>query len=234
VINGCSASAVRTGRSEPNDPALLLTNGHCAEERPPRGTGIRDRPSRLSVTVGDVSGNASVRAFTTRLLYATMSGTDVALYRLDRTYAELADAGVPALTLSDEGSRVGDRVTLLSGAWQESFACTIEAIVPTLREGGYEQHDALRYATSAGCEPGPGTSGSPLVDPDTRQVVAIHNTHNDGDGEACGDDNPCEVDPQGATTAVKGRSYAQQTAGLARCIAAGSRVVLTQPGCALE
>ncbi|MGN9844832.1 hypothetical protein ACTMTI_42550 [Nonomuraea sp. H19] len=47
----------------------------------------------------------------------------------------------------------------------------VKAVVPGLREGGYEQENALRY-TSA-CEPGHGASGSPLIAPDGHSVVGL-------------------------------------------------------------
>lgn len=234
VVNSCSASVIRTRSSQPADRALLLTNGHCAEPLPPRGKALNARPAESIVTINGAAGNAIARTSTTQLMYATLTGTDVAVYRLASTYAQLAESGVRVLSLSHSGPEVGDRLSLLSGTYQTSFSCQVAAIVPTLREAGYQQRDAIRYGRGAACEPGPGTSGSPLVDARTGEVVAIHNTHNVGDGRRCSRDNPCEVDPSGTITAVKRRGYAQQTAGLAQCIVAGSRLDLSNPGCQLR
>lgn len=233
VVDRCSAAVIRVQSSQPADHALLLTNGHCAERRPPRGKALGARKVQSIVTINGAAGNAIVRTSTTRLLYATMTGTDVAVYRLASTYAQLAESGVRVLSLSERGPAAGDRLSLLSGTYQTTFSCRVDAIVPTLREGGYEQRDAIRYGRSASCEPEPGTSGSPLLDARTGDVVAIHNTHNVGDRRRCSVDNPCEVDPSGKTTAVKRRGYAQQTAGLATCIVPGSRLDLSNPGCQL-
>lgn len=233
IINGCSASVISTGSSQLTDKALLLTNGHCANRRPPHGKAFGPRPNKSIVTVSGAAGNAIVRTSTTHLLYATMTGTDVAVYRLTDTYAELAQSGVRVLPLSESGPEIGDSLTLSSGNAQTTFTCEADAIVPTLRETGYKLRDAIRYGRSDSCEPEGGTSGSPLVDSRTGEIVAIHNTHNYGDGRPCGEGNPCEVDADGKVTSVKRRGYAQQTAGLVKCVVAGSRIYLANPGCQL-
>lgn len=231
VFNYCSASVVRVPSSRPSDHALLLTAGHCAVERPPRGAALSDEPSHGIVWINGADGNAIARTVTTRLLYATMTDTDVALYRLADTYSALAAAGVRALPLSTSPPQVGDRLTMPSGALQTIFSCQVAAIVPTLREAGYVEHESIRYADDPECRPVPGSSGAPLVDARTHEIVGIHNTHEEGTGKPCSEDNPCEVEPDGSPLAVKGRAYGQQTASLAGCIVAGSRLDLTDPGC---
>jgi len=208
-LDGCSAAVFRPEASQDADRALLLTNGHCVEPRPAPGETSAERPERRTVTINGADGNPIVRTSTTRLLTATMSGTDVAVYRLADTYAQLARAGVRALALADEGPAPGDRLTLRSGRWQQRFSCRIEAVVPVLREGGYEQRDALRYAADPACEPGPGTSGSPLVD-ERGRIVAVHSTHHAGEGAPCDEGSPCEAGPDGATAVVPGAGYAQR------------------------
>lgn len=233
VFNYCSASVVRVPSSRPTDHALLLTAGHCAERRPPRGEALSNRPSDGIVTVNRADGNPVVRTSTTRLLYATMTGTDVALYRLADTYADLARAGIRPFLLAADGPAVGDRLTMLSGAGQKIYSCRVAAIVPTLREAGYVERESIRYATTPDCRPIPGTSGSPLLDERTHEVVGLHNTHDTGTGKPCSEGNPCEVGPDGTVTAVENGSYGQQTDGLERCIADGSRFDLALPGCPL-
>jgi hypothetical protein len=227
----CSGAVVRTVTARADDPALLLTNGHCVKgTRPAPGSALVDRPAAQPVTITDREGYPKVEARTTRLVYATMTGTDVALYRLDRTYAELADAGAKVFDLTTTPAAAGDRVDLLSGTWGRRWSCAVQAVVPVLREGGYEQENALRY-TSA-CEPGHGTSGSPLIAPDGRTVVGLHNTSNDK-GKRCTENNPCEVDAKGRVTVRKGAHYGQQVAAVPACLAPGSELDLSHPDCAL-
>ena len=112
------------------------------------------------------------------------------------------------------------------------LSCTAEAVVPHLKEGGYQLENSIRYATSPQCRPFHGMSGSALLAADGSTVVGVHNTHNDS-GEPCSDNNPCEVGADGSTTSVQGRSYGQQVDGITACLSAGSRLDLTLPGCAL-
>jgi hypothetical protein len=233
VPGGCSASVVRVAASRPSDPAMLLTNGHCIAPRPPVGATLVDRPASDRVTLNGPTSNVVATATATRLLYATMTGTDVALYRLRETYAELADLGAPARELATQGPAPGTALALQSGALQNTYSCRVEALVPAVREAGYTQRDVIRYADDTSCAPVGGTSGSQLIDTRTGQIVAVHNSHVTGDGKPCTEGEPCEVAADGATSSVKGRSYGQQTAGLAACLGAGSTLDLRRPGCAV-
>jgi hypothetical protein len=230
-FGGCSGAVVRTTAARADDPALLLTNGHCVQgTRPAPGSALLDQPATQPVTITDREGYPKVEARTTRLLYATMTGTDVALYRLDRTYAELAAARAKVFDLTTTPAAAGDRVDLLSGTWGRRWSCAVKAVVPGLREGGYEQENAVTY-TSA-CEPGHGASGSPLIAPDGQTVAGLHSTSND-DGKSCTENNPCEVDAAGQVTVRKGAHYGQQVAAVPACLAPGSVLDLSRPGCTL-
>ncbi|SEQ25288.1 Trypsin-like peptidase domain-containing protein [Lentzea xinjiangensis] len=212
-IGGCSASVVRTGRTRNDDPALLLTNGHCVPQRPAPGETLEDVPVDLPVTIGDRQGYLQARARTTRLVHATMSGTDTALFRLDQTYAQLRAKGVKVFRLSDRPARPGDRVDIISSGNGKRFECTIEAVVPHLREEGYTQDNAYRYDSA--CGPSHGGSGAPIVLVDGVTVVGVHSTGNDN-GEQCTANNPCEVAPDGTVTVRQGARYGQQVGHLTR------------------
>lgn len=226
-LNGCSGSVVRTAASAPTDPALLLTNGHCAAQRPAPGDAVVNQPDSQVVSIADRQGYPQATARTTRLLYATMTGTDVALYRLDKTYAEL---NAKIFTLATEPATVGTQVAIVSAAG-DRYTCTIEAIIPRLREDGYQQEDSYRYDRA--CGPSHGSSGAPLVLADGATIVGVHNTSNDS-GEQCTVNNPCEVAADGTVTAEQGRRYGQRTTMLPACLTVGSRLRLTAPGCTLQ
>lgn len=230
-LGDCVGSVVRTAASRPDDPALLLTNGHCVQgTRPAPGTALADLPADRVAPIADRQGYPRITARATRLVYATMTGTDIALYRLNRTYAQLAARGAKVFRLATSPVRAGDRLSLAYTT--RRMTCTAEAVVGHLREGGYQQDDAIRYATAKDCAPVHGMSGSALLAPDGRTVAGIHNTHNEA-GERCTDDNPCEVGPNGAVTSVKGRSYGQQVNLIGACLSRGSRLDLSRKGCAL-
>ncbi|MCM4084307.1 trypsin-like serine protease [Paractinoplanes hotanensis] len=226
-FNGCSASVVRTTSSSANDPALLLTNGHCATERPAPGDATVDQPDSQTVRIQDRQGYVQATARTTRLLYATMTGTDVALYRLDKTYAQL---GTKVFTLARTAATSGTHLSIISGGAGARYACTVDAVVPHLREAGYQQDRSYRY--ERGCEATHGTSGAPLVLADGFTVVGVHSTGNDS-GEQCTENNPCEVATDGTVSAEQGRRYGQRTTMLPACLTKNSQLDLTRPGCGL-
>ncbi|MBK1789456.1 trypsin-like serine protease [Prauserella cavernicola] len=230
-LDGCTGSVVRTPASRDDDPALLLTNGHCVEgERPEPGAALVDQPAERDVPIADEQGYPQVTARANRLVYATMTGTDVALYRLDTTYAQLDVEGAKVFRLASEPVRAGQELTMAYTSIR--LHCTAEAVVAHLREGGYQQDDSIRYAGSDDCTPWPGTSGSALLAADGDTVAAIHNTHN-VDGERCTDDNPCEVAGDGTVTSVRGRGYGQQVHQLAACLTTGSELDLSRRDCEL-
>lgn len=230
-LGSCAGSVVRTSSSRPQDPALLLTNGHCVqEERPTPGSALVDHPADGEVHVGGPQGYPRATARLERLVYATMTGTDVALYRLDTTYGQLESEGAKVLELASEPVRAGDPLSMLVP--HTRLECSAEAVVPHLREGGYEQDDAIRYASDEACGVQPGMSGSALLAPDGSTVVGVHNTHN-RNGEECTDNNPCEVDGDGDLSFEQGRAYGQQVHMITNCLTAGSELDLAQPDCTL-
>ncbi|WPB91769.1 trypsin-like serine protease [Streptomyces malaysiensis] len=232
-LSNCMGSVVRTPASRPEDPALMMTNGHCVEgKRPKPGAALVDRPADREVPIGDRHGYPQATARANRLVYATMTGTDIALYRLDATYAQLAAKGAKVFKLASTPVHANDPLTLAT----ERMNCTAEAVVPHLREGGYQQDNSIRFtAASKGCDPSYGYSGSALLAPDDDTVVGIFNTHNDPDakGKKCDDNKPCEVGPDGAVTSMKGRRYGQQTHMITKCLTKGSKLDLSRQGCTL-
>lgn len=231
TLSNCVGSVVRAPEARPQDPALLLTNGHCVQgKRPEPGTALVDQPADLSVPVADRHGYPQVTARATRLEYATMTGTDIALYRLNTTYAQLAAEGAKVFRLSTTPARAGDQFSLVNNS--SRLQCTAEAVVPHLKESGYQADNSLRYTTNKACLALQGMSGSALVAPDESTIVGIHSTHNIK-GEECTENNPCEVDENGDITAVKGRAYGEQVAMIPACLTSGSRIDLSQRGCVL-
>ena len=232
ALSNCSGSLVRGPRSRDADAALVLTNGHCLESgMPAAGEVIVDRPSSRTFTLLDRTGGRDLGTLkATRVEYATMTGTDVTVYRLDATYAAIRKRyGVSALPLSEARPHDGTEIRVVSGYWRKIYGCRIDGTVHRLREAGWTWTDSLRYTPECGTIHG--TSGSPVVDARTRQVVGVNNTGND-DGERCTLDNPCEVDAGGKVTVRHGAHYGQQTYPLARCLGAGNAVVL-DGACAL-
>lgn len=232
ALSNCSGSLIRMPSSADNDPALVMTNGHCLETgMPGPGEVLVDQPSSrtfglLNSTAGKV---ATLQA--TKVSYATMTDTDVTLYELNTTYARIKQQyGIDALRLSGDHPVAGTPIKVVSGYWKRIYSCNVDGFVHQLREADWTWKDSLRYTPS--CNTIGGTSGSPVIDVNSGKVVAINNTGNEN-GERCTMNNPCEVDENGTVTVRRGINYAEQTYGITKCVGTGNKIDLDLPGCEL-
>lgn len=232
ALSNCSGSVVRTAASLPSDPALVLSNGHCLETGfPSPGEVVLGRRSTRSFTLLNSAGSGVGTLRASKIAYGTMTDTDVSLYQLTRTYAQIESTyGIKALELNAAHLVQGTAITVVSGYWKRTYSCNIDGFVYRLNEGGWTWKDSVRY-TSA-CQTIGGTSGSPVIDNATGKVVAVNNTGNE-DGQQCTVNNPCEVDESGNVTVRQGINYAQETYGIVPCIGAGSQIDLNRTGCTL-
>ena len=232
ALSNCSASLVRYPSSVSSDRAMMLTNGHCYEGGfLGAGQVLQNRSSSRSGTLLNAGGRSLGTVRADRVLYATMIGTDVILYRLTSTYATLSSRyGATALTISAAHPAAGASIDIPSSYWKRIWNCKIDAFVGTLREDQWTWHDSIRYDTN--CDTIHGTSGSPIVDASSGQIVGINNTGND-DGEMCTLDNPCEVDANGTTHAYQGQSYGEETYWFTTCLNSARTIDLTISGCLL-
>ncbi|MHB9859427.1 S1 family peptidase [Streptomyces sp. YIM S03343] len=231
-LSNCSGSVIRFPASADTDPALVMTNGHCLETGfPDPGEVIVDQAS--SRTFGLLNSSATrvgtLRA--SKVAYSTMTDTDVTIYQLTTTYAQIKSTyGISALTLQDTHPTVGTAITVVSGYWKATYSCAIDGFVYRLKEDVWTWKDSVRY-TSA-CQTIGGTSGSPVIDNSTGKVVAVNNTGNE-DGQTCTLDNPCEVDASGNVTVRKGINYAEETYQIPACFTTGNKLNLSASGCTL-
>jgi hypothetical protein len=233
-LRNCSGGLVRFRTSKDTDAALVLTNGHCVGGGfIKKGDAIVGRPvSRtFDLLAGDGKTITTLTAKT--LLYATMTNTDVGLYELTTTYGDLArDFKVNARTITERPPTVGQPIAIPSGLWKIVYSCTVDGFVYRIDEGDFTFRESIRYS-SPGCEVRPGTSGSPIVDPATGEVVGVNNTGNE-DGETCTINNPCEVEENGNVTVRKGTNYGQETYWFYSCLTEANAIDLDRPGCRLN
>ncbi|MFE4917835.1 serine protease [Streptomyces sp. NPDC056661] len=232
ALSNCSGSVVRTAASLPSDPALVLSNGHCMETGfPGPGEVVVNRSSTRSFTLLNSAGTGVGTLRASKIAYGTMTDTDISLYQLTRTYAQIESTyGIKALELNAAHPVQGTAITVVSGYWKRTYSCNVDGFVYRLKEGEWTWKDSVRY-TSA-CQTIGGTSGSPVIDNATGKVVAVNNTGNE-DGQQCTDNNPCEVDESGNVTVRQGINYAQETYGIVPCIGTASRIDLNRAGCTL-
>ncbi|MFI6346836.1 trypsin-like serine peptidase [Streptomyces sp. NPDC050560] len=232
ALSNCSGSVVRMPDSEPTDPALVLSNGHCVESgMPGPGEVVLDQPSSRTFDLLDADAGSVATLQADKLAYATMTDTDISLYELTTTYQDIEDDyGIAPLDLSDQHPAQGNAITVVSGYWKQTYSCSIDGFVPQLKEADWTWKDSVRYTPE--CDTIGGTSGSPVVDEASGQVVAVNNTGND-DGGRCTLNNPCEVDEDGNVTVHQGTNYAEETYIIPACVGTGNKIDLSAPDCTL-
>ena len=118
-----------------------------------------------------------------------------------------------------------------SGYWDRTWSCTLNGFAGTVEEGQWTWHDSLRYGRT-GCSVIGGSSGSPVVDTSTGQVVGVNNTINEN-GQKCTLNNPCEVNSNGTITYRRGQGYGQETYWVTTCLNSSNAIDLTISGCLL-
>jgi V8-like Glu-specific endopeptidase len=232
ALSNCSGSVVRMPASEADDPALVLSNGHCIESGfPAAGEVIVDQPSSRTFGLLNSAGTRVATLRASKIAYATMTDTDISLYQLTSTYAQIQSRyGISALELNAAHPVAGTAIKVVSGYWKRIYSCNIDGFAYRLKEGQWTWKDSVRYTSS--CNTIGGTSGSPVVDNATGKVVAVNNTGNE-DGGRCTDNNPCEVDANGTVTVRSGINYGQQTYGIVPCVGLDNKIDLGRAGCAL-
>ncbi|WP_225075331.1 serine protease [Streptomyces sp. CoT10] len=232
ALSNCSGSVVRLPGSADGDPALVLSNGHCLETGfPSPGQVIVGQTSSRTFGLLNSAGTQVATLRANKVVYSTMTDTDVTIYQLTSTYAQIKSSyGINALNLSDTHPVAGTAIKVVSGYWKRIYSCNIDGFVYRLKEGNWTWKDSVRY-TSA-CDTIGGTSGSPVIDTATGKVVAVNNTGNESGGR-CTVNNPCEVDASGTITVRQGINYAEQTYQIPACFGAGNQLDLTRSGCTL-
>ncbi|WP_217551279.1 trypsin-like peptidase domain-containing protein [Streptomyces sp. GbtcB6] len=231
-LSNCSGSVIRFPNSADSDPALVLTNGHCLETGfPDPGEVITGQSSSRTFGLLNSAGTKVATLRANQVVYSTMTDTDITIYRTTTTYAAIKSSyGISPLTVSAGHPVAGTAIKVVSGYWKTIYSCNIDGFVYRLNEGDWTWKDSVRY-TSA-CNTIGGTSGSPVIDTTTGQVVAVNNTGNE-DGERCTVDNPCEVDENGTVTVRQGINYAEETYIIPACFTTGNVLSLSASGCTL-
>lgn len=234
-LSNCSGSLIRLAGQPDTAKALVLTNGHCYSSGPfggmlKPGEVISNKASSRSMKLYD----KSMKLFpvtATKVVFAAMTDTDMAIYELSQTYSEIrAKFKINPFDLDTVRPMVGTNIDIVSGYWDRGYTCAIDAFVFQLKEGDWLMKDSIRYTD--GCNTVGGTSGSPIIAKGTRTVIAVNNTANE-DGRRCTVNNPCEVSEEGTVTVLKNKKYGQQTYNLYSCLTPDFQVDLNAPGCVL-
>jgi hypothetical protein len=224
----CSGVVVRFS-NDPYAHAIVLSAGHCYRLPMPKNTFAAGETLSKSLVV--IARHGSVLSLhATKLLYATMTGTDVELLELGETYADLAQLSVDSYEISREPAKAGDKIFRVSGRKETVQSCSIGEVVHRLTTSVTEENDA--YRMSADCPAtAPGWSGAPLISAATGKIVGLHSTTNDSG--RCTDDDPCEVADDGTVSIHKDAQYGQKVHEIMTCVDSAGRFNLSLASCAL-
>lgn len=232
-LSNCSGSLVAFNGQPLSSKAIVMTNGHCVQKpggflNP--GEVWVNRPISRSMKLYDAQMELhSITA--TKVLYATMTNTDVTFYELSESFQEIFDrTHVRPFLLDSVRPLAGLSIDIISGYWDRGYSCEIDGFVFNIKEASWTFTDSIRY--TAGCDTIGGTSGSPIISRGLRKVVAINNTSNES-GARCTLNNPCEVDEAGTVTTRKGVRYGQQTYNVYTCLTPSFQFDLSRSGCTL-
>jgi V8-like Glu-specific endopeptidase len=232
-LSNCSGSLIQFSGQPDTAKGIVMTNGHCIQKPGGylnHGEVWTNRPINRAMKIFDKNMKLSpINA--TKILYATMTNTDMAFYELAETYQDIETRfNVRPFTLDTNHPALGAPLELISGYWDRGWSCDIDGFVFKMKEGQWNWVDSIRYTET--CDTMGGTSGSPLIARGTKTVVGINNTSNE-DGETCTLNNPCEVSENGTVTATQGIRYGQQTFQTYSCLTPDFRIDLARRGCAL-
>ena len=213
---------MRWAAAQDDDPAVVITNGHCVRT-PYLGARevLVDQRQFKRIELLDDHGTVAMTVRGVHLRYASMYRTDLAVYELRESYADLAARGVTPLVLATRGPSRGDRIRIPSGYWLEQRACTTTGTAYRVHEREWDWWRSIRLPALDGCAIRGGYSGSPIVSRSTGEVVGIANTGYVG-GRRC-IDSACEENRRGVVRMVRDMNYGQQTWWLHTCIGADRR-----------
>lgn len=232
-LSNCSGSLVAFNGQPLSSKAIVMTNGHCIS-----APGGFLKPGEVWTNRAD---SRNMRLFdknmklhkiqATKILFATMTNTDLAYYELNETYNEILNrTKVRPFLLDTARPLAGISIDIISGYWDRGYSCDIDGFVFAMKEDAWTFTDSIRY--TQGCDTIGGTSGSPIIARGERLVVGINNTSNES-GRRCTMNNPCEIDEAGQITIRKGVRYGQQTYQTYSCLTPDFQIDLNRTGCGL-
>lgn len=198
-VGDCSGSVFKMPGMNENQKALVLTNGHCVglgkfmNQFPDNGEFLIN--SFVSDTLflkrdkSEVGDTIQYK----KVLFATMTDADLAIIEVEKTYKEIEKLGYKVFSLAKESPTVGMILEYDSYNRDVKSICVVEKIIEQLKEGPWTWRNVVRMKEGKECVPEHGQSGTPGIDPISKNIYAIINTTYEG-GEACDFNNPCEVD----------------------------------------
>ncbi len=219
----CSGSFFKMDGMTDDQMALVLTNGHCVGlgsfqgRYPDNNELFIDYPSSSHVIARKDKSERGELFRYDRLLFATMTGVDLAVIELKVSYKDLMDRGHSIYTLAKEVPKPGSTLVFDSYNRDARSMCKVEKAIHQVKEGPWTWKHSLRLEASSHCSFVHGQSGTPGVDESSHLIYSLAQTVYEGQ-DPCTFDNPCEVSEDGHVSVGKvGQSYAVPVTALYNC-----------------
>ncbi len=227
---GCSGSLIAFEGYNTESKALYMTNGHCTyindyfDHYLAPGEIITNLPKHRKVKLFrnkfNLFGQKTAKIFTTKVLFATMSVRDIAIYELELSYNEIQDQFnlEPLIVLNSSEVKQGSRLQIISGYWEDIWTCFFkEESKNEVHAGPYNWTNVL-VMNKCDKEIIGGTSGSPTVLEGTRYVVGLHNARDNFSDKRCSLYDACEKNTEGVIVSQSGDAFSQNLDFLFSCI----------------
>lgn len=227
LIDGRCSGFLIDAKGSDDQPALVVTNGHCADKSNPPSAFVLNRFS-------DVPAKDHVSVGISEIVFSTMKKADVAVLRLSKTVSELKKLGFHFYGIEktpEEPTIVISVGTPLRKVLRSSSVLT-KSFCKTLKTVQIREHTWQWEAKQTNCSNVDGFSGSPLFSETSGSVIGLLNTtvELDSDSAECGLNKPCQVTESG-TKLVPEVSYAQKTDVLLNCLSEQGTVRADNPDC---
>ena len=224
VAGDCSGSLFKMPGMDDSKKALVLTAGHCVGvgsldgRYPADGEVFLNPPARNSVIVRTTKNERGEGLGYRRILFASMTGTDLAVIELEASLRQLVEKGYLVYSLAPEIPKPGLTLEFDSYNRDVHSICEVDRIIPVVKEGPWTWENSVRLKVGPACRYQHGQSGTAGIDTRSKLIYAIAQTGYEG-GPPCSLHNPCEVHPRtGATTTAEiNQGYAIPTAALLGC-----------------
>jgi hypothetical protein len=147
-----------------------------------------------------------------------MNKSDIAVYQLPITYAELKNKKIEPFII-DKSPKIepGETLYIASGYWKDLSECNVQDTKLNIREHIWDWDNVIRLSGEK-CSVKDGASGSPLISKNLK-VLGIFNTYSEDVFAApCSLSNPCQITDDGNTNSFQADVFATNVSSLYLCL----------------
>jgi len=227
VLSGdCSGTLFKMPGMNVHQKALILTNGHCIGfgkacegHCPDSGELFIDHQVNGNVIVHKDNTEINEHVGYKKVLFATMTGVDIAIIELDVNYLSLQKKGYKIYSLARELPTLNMMLQFKSYNRNILSKCVVDKAVSFLKEDIWIWNNSYRMKADSQCQFIHGQSGTAGIASNNEFIYALAQTGYLGDNEPCSWDSPCELNPLtgNINMAEKGQGYAVPVALLYEC-----------------